>query len=114
MCCVAVNFVIWLQSSRTDLSKLSIEDSHLLPHTRDLGQLVYVRGGGAIRAIGGVLYVSTSQFSRCSAGPLDGDFDSCELSFIVSMGLCTDGLGGAISAERTEITGKAPGLGCTR
>lgn len=83
-----------------------MEDSHLLPHKQDPSQIVYVRGGGAIRAIAGVLYVSTSRFERCSAGPSDGDFDSCELSFIVTTGLCTEGLGGAISGERADITGQ--------
>jgi hypothetical protein len=99
-----------LQSSKTHLFDFSVEDSHLLPHEHNPSQRVYVRGGGAIRLIEGSLITSDGRFKRCSAGPLDGDFDSCALSFSASAGLCTDGLGGAISGERTYIIGQTTRL----
>jgi hypothetical protein len=95
-----------LQSSSVGLYEVSVEDSHLLPHTFGADQTKNVRGGGAVRTISGNLYVTSTRFTRCSAGPRDGDFDSCALSFSASTSLCTDGLGGAISVERTDAWGE--------
>jgi hypothetical protein len=83
-----------------------VEDSHLLPHKIDPRETGYVRGGGAVRIVSGGVYVASSQFTRCSAGPPDGDFNSCALSFAASTGLCAEGVGGAISGERASITGQ--------
>ena len=98
--------VTWLQSSITRMYHSFVDDSHLLPHKLNPSTAIYVRGGGAIRVIVGSLLVTNSHFSRCSAGPLDGDFDSCALSFSASTRLCTDGLGGAISGDRADMTGE--------
>jgi hypothetical protein len=92
------------------MSDFSVEDSHLLPHEHDPNQIVYVRGGGAIRLIEGSLITADGSFSRCSTVPRDGIFDACALSFSASTGLCTDGLGGAISGERTDIEGQTTRL----
>ena len=105
--------VTLLQSSYTELSDFSVEDSHVLPHEYIPGQTIYmrpgVRGGGAIRVVEGSIYIRRGSFTRCSAGPLNGDFDSCARSFSASTGLCTDGLGGAISGDRTRIQGQTTG-----
>ena len=111
--CIHAAPVTWLQSCNTQLSDLSVEDSHLLPREQGYSRMVWVRGGGAIRVIKGSLLVADSNFTRCSAGPLDGDFDSCALSFSASTGLCTEGLGGAISGERTDIYGQTARLEAT-
>jgi hypothetical protein len=107
ICVSAVSTAVTrLQSCNSRLDDLFVDDSHLLPHKRDPIQSVYVRGGGAIRAISGSLIVTAGSFSRCSAGPLDGNFDACALSFSSSTSLCTDGLGGAISGDRADMTGE--------
>lgn len=85
---------------------MHVSDSHLLPRLADASLLVMVRGGGAIRAISSSLVIQESSFTRCSAGPFDGDFDSCALSFGTSTSLCTDGLGGVISTEMSPLIGQ--------
>jgi hypothetical protein len=104
--------VAWLQFSYLWMYHCSVADSHLLPLEHDPSQRVSVRGGGAIRIAAGSLFIDGGSFTRCSAGPRDSDFDSCALSFSASAGLCTDGLGGAISGERANIEGQTPPAGC--
>lgn len=106
LCVPRPSAVTRLQSSDINLRNVVVEDSHLLPHRLDPGEFSYVHGGGAVRIISGDLYVASCKFSRCSAGPSDGNFDSCALSFAASTGLCTEGVGGAISGERAEIIGQ--------
>jgi hypothetical protein len=91
------------QSSSIDFYESFVEDSHLLPHRPDSSGANRVRGGGALRIISGILNMGETSFTRCSAGPIGGDFDSCALSFSASTSLCTDGLGGAVSAELASI-----------
>lgn len=76
----------------------------MLAHQSGSNVIDFVRGGGAVRIISGLLSVVFSSFSRCSAVPLDGNFDSCALSFAATTGLCADAVGGAISGERAEIS----------
>lgn len=99
------------QSSSIELYDSFVEDSHLLPHQPDLAGASRVRGGGALRVIAGLVRIGDTVFSRCSAGPLDGNFDSCALSFSASTSLCTDGLGGVVSAELASIARQSRGAG---
>jgi hypothetical protein len=102
-----------LQASDVMMSDCSVGDSHLLPHEQGYSERVYVRGGGAIRVVAGSLFIDGGSFTRCSAGPRDGNFDSCALSFNAATSICTDGLDGAISGERAGIIGQTTRLEAT-
>lgn len=99
-------FFFFLQSSNVHLIETTVDDSHLVAPAFGLYDVDYVRGGGAVRIVSGLLSVVFSTLSRCSAVPLDGNFDSCALSFAATTGLCADAVGGAISGERAEISGQ--------
>ena len=65
---------------------------------------VFSRVGGAIRMTGGALFSTRSRFSRCSALPNDLQLSSCAPNWDSHTGLNTVGLGGALSAELSDVS----------
>ena len=102
---MVVVFSLVNQFSNVELYFVTISDSHLLARAADPTRVALTRGGGAIRLLSGWLTVIKSNFERCTAAPWEGEWFWCPLFFANSTGLCSEGIGGAISTEIATVIG---------
>lgn len=93
-------FVMSLYSALRLLDCL-VTDATLAPDDSVPTIALSSRLGGAVRMLGGTCNIATVTFLRCSALPQNMDINSCATSYDAAKGLCSTGLGGALSMELT-------------
>ena len=93
---------LFVQYSKLDMQRMAFEDCSLFPAFTPIEE-ASSRAGGALYLLGGVLKLSNATFTRCTALPTTLYLPDCAQSYDPTSGFCSEGQGGSISVELSQV-----------